>query len=37
MLEGISIELCVVVEIVRVGEEITIGAEYIVTTNVRTR
>jgi hypothetical protein len=37
MLEGVAIELCVVVEVIRVGKEIRVGAEDVATAYIRTR
>ena len=37
MLEGVAIELCVVVEIVRVRKEIIAGTEYITATDIGAR
>jgi hypothetical protein len=37
MLEGVAVELCVVVEVIGVGKEIIVATEYIATTYIRSR
>ena len=37
VLEGIAVVLCVVIELVRIGKEITAGTERIATADIRTR
>jgi hypothetical protein len=35
MLEGVAIELCIVVEIIGVGKEVIVATEYITTAHIR--
>jgi hypothetical protein len=37
MLEGVAVELRIVVKVIRVGKEIIVAAEYIATTYIRSR